>query len=47
MYLCIDMKSFFASCECAIRGLNPMSIPLAVVDDRRGDGALVWLQLPH
>jgi len=46
MYLCIDMKSFFASCECAIRGLNPMSIPLAVVDDRRGDGALVMAATP-
>jgi DNA polymerase V len=40
------MKSFFASCECAIRGLNPMNIPLAVVDDRRGDGALVMAATP-
>lgn len=46
MYLCIDMRSFFASVECAIRGLNPLEVPLAVVDDRRGDGALVMAATP-
>lgn len=46
MYLCIDMRSFFASVECSIRGLNPLSIPLAVVDDRRGGGALVMAATP-
>ena len=46
MYLCIDMRSFFASCECSIRGLNPLTVPLAVVDDRRGDGALVMAATP-
>jgi DNA polymerase V len=46
MYLCIDMRSFFASVECEVRGLNPLTIPLAVVDDRRGDGALVMAATP-
>ena len=46
MYLCIDMKSFFASVECVVRGLNPMEVPLAVVDARRGDGALVMAATP-
>ena len=46
MYLCIDMRSFFASVECSIRGLNPLTVPLAVVDDRRGDGALVMAATP-
>lgn len=46
MYLCIDMKSFFASVECVLRGLDPMNVALAVVDDRRGDGALVMAATP-
>lgn len=46
MYLCIDMRSFFASVECEVRGLNPLTVPLAVVDDRRGDGALVMAATP-
>lgn len=46
MYLCIDMKSFFASVECALRGLDPFNVALAVVDDRRGDGALVMAATP-
>ena len=46
MYLCIDMKSFFASVECALRGLEPKNVALAVVDDRRGDGALVMAATP-
>ena len=46
MYLCIDMQSFFASVECSLRGLNPKEVALAVVDDRRGDGALVMAASP-
>lgn len=41
MYLCIDMKSFFASVECALRGLNSATTPLVVADSSRGDGAIV------
>lgn len=39
-YLCIDMKSFFASVECAERGLNPLETSLVVADESRGKGAL-------
>lgn len=39
-YYCIDMKSFFASVECAERGLDPMVTPLVVADESRGRGAL-------
>ena len=39
-YLCIDMKSFFASVECAERGLNPFETNLVVADETRGKGAL-------
>lgn len=39
-YYCIDMKSFFASVECAERGLDPFTAPLVVADESRGSGAL-------
>ncbi len=39
-YLCIDMKCFFASCECAMRGLNPFETNLVVADESRGKGAI-------
>lgn len=37
---CIDMKTFYASVECAERGLNPFETNLAVVDENRGKNAL-------
>lgn len=36
-YLCIDLKSFFASVECVERGLDPMTTNLVVADPERGD----------
>ncbi len=47
MYLCIDMKCFFASVECAERGLNPMNTPLLVADPVRGKGALCLAVSPY
>ena len=32
-YLCIDLKSFFASVECVARGLAPLCTNLVVADD--------------
>ena len=40
IYFCIDMKSFFASVECADRNLNPFETNLVVADGSRGDGAI-------
>ena len=40
VYACIDMKSFFASVECAERGLNPMEAQLIVADESRGEGTI-------
>ena len=40
MYLCIDLKSFFASVECAERGLDTMTTRLVVADPSRGHGAI-------
>lgn len=39
-YLCIDMKCFFASVECAERQLNPFETCLVVADIKRGDNAI-------
>ena len=34
-YLCIDLKSFYASVECVERGLDPMKTDLVVADPER------------
>lgn len=39
-YVCIDLKSFYASVECVDRGLDPFSTNLVVADPSRGKGAL-------
>lgn len=31
-YLCIDLKSFYASVECVTRGLDPLTTNLVVAD---------------
>ena len=33
-YLIIDLKSFYASCECVMRGLDPMTTDLVVAEER-------------
>ncbi|MBP1580095.1 MAG: DNA repair protein [Oscillospiraceae bacterium] len=40
IYMCIDLKSFFASVECADMGLDPFSTNLVVADPSRGSGAI-------
>ena len=39
-YLCIDLKRYFASAECAARGLDPFKTNLVVADLDRGKGAI-------
>ena len=39
-YFCIDMKTFYASVECAERGYNPFETNLVVADLSRGTNAL-------
>ena len=46
-FLCIDLKSFYASVECVDRGLNPFSIPLVVADKERGSGSIVLAVSPY
>ena len=40
MYMCIDLKSFYASVECADLGVDPFTTPLVVADNSRGKGAI-------
>lgn len=40
IHICIDLKSFYASVECASRGLDPFTTDLVVADPSRGPGAL-------
>ncbi len=37
VYLCIDLKSFYASVECVDRGLDPMTTNLVVADPERSE----------
>ena len=37
MYMCIDLKSFYASVECVERGLDPLTTNLAVADPERSE----------
>ena len=34
-YICIDLKSFYASVECVERGLDPLKTNLVVADESR------------
>lgn len=40
LYVCIDLKSFYASVESVDRGLDPFHIHLVVADESRGKGAI-------
>ena len=44
--ICIDLKSFFASCECVERNLNPFTTPLVVAEPNR-DGAITLAVTPY
>lgn len=46
IYLCIDLKSFYASVECVERGLDPFKINLVVADPDRGGGAITLAATP-
>ena len=35
-YICIDLKTFYASVECVDRGLDPLTTNLVVADESRG-----------
>ena len=37
VYMCIDLKSFYASVECVERKLDPLKTNLVVADTSRSD----------
>lgn len=45
--LCIDLKSFFASCECIERGIDPFKYPLVVANPNQGNGAITLAVTPY
>lgn len=45
--LCIDLKSFFASCECVERKLDPFKVPLVVANPNQGNGAITLAITPY
>ncbi|MBR2828670.1 MAG: DNA repair protein [Bacilli bacterium] len=46
-YLCIDLKTFYASVECVERGLDPFQTDLIVADPKRSRGAITLAITPH
>ena len=47
IYFVIDMKSFFASVECAERGLDPFKVNLVVADPERSRGTVCLAITPR
>lgn len=45
--ICIDLKSFFASCECIRLGKDPFTYPLVVANPNQGDGAITLAVTPY
>lgn len=45
--LSIDLKSFFASCECVERKLDPFKVPLVVANPNQGGGAITLAVTPY
>ena len=45
-YLCIDLKSFYASVECVERGLDPMTTNLVVADSSRTEKTICLAVTP-
>lgn len=44
--MCVDLKSFFASVSCLLKGLDPMKTKLAVVGNTKRQGSVVLAATP-
>lgn len=44
--LCVDMKSFYASCSAVMEGLDPLTCYLAVIGDKEREGSIVLAASP-
>ena len=45
-YICLDLKSFYASCECVERGLDPLNTNLVVADMTRTEKTICLAVTP-
>lgn len=45
--LCVDMKSFYASCSAVMMGLDPLDCYLAVVGEKQRQGSIVLAASPR
>lgn len=45
-YICIDLKSYYASVECVARGLDPLTTRLLVADESRSDQTICLAVTP-
>jgi DNA polymerase V len=45
--LCVDMKSFYASCAAVMEGLDPLESYIAVVGDKERQGSIVLAASPR
>ena len=45
-YICIDLKSFYASVECRERNLDPLTTNLVVADESRTDKTICLAVTP-
>ena len=46
IYMCIDLKSFYASVECRERGLDPLNTNLVVADETRTEKTICLAVTP-
>ena len=46
IYMCIDLKSFYASVECRERGLDPLTTNLVVADKSRTEKTICLAVTP-
>ena len=44
IYICIDLKTFYASVECAARGLDPFTTNLVVADPERTEKIIAFVK---
>ncbi|WP_423799016.1 DNA polymerase thumb domain-containing protein [Neobacillus sp. SAB-20_R2A] len=45
--LCVDMKSFYASCSAVMEGLDPLDCYIAIVGDKERQGSIVLAASPR
>ena len=45
-YICIDLKSFYASVECVERQLDPLTTNLVVADKERTEKTISFFRNP-